>query len=77
MTMAKEQIKESTRCLLRKWPKDNGIPFPREVLEMLRNLKTKVRLRDKEKAQKTRPLTMANVGTPGEPQPNQTGQIPA
>ena len=37
----------------------------------------KVRSRDEEKAWKTRPLTTVNVGTPGEPTPNQTGQIPA
>ena len=77
MTMTLEQIEENSQHLLHKWPKDNRIPFPREVLEMLRDLKTKVRLKDKEKAQKTRPLTMENVGTPGEPKPNQTGQIPA
>ena len=59
-----EQIKENTQCLLHEWPKDDGISFPREVLEMLKDLKMKVGLRDDEKAQKTRPLTMA--GPPAE-----------
>ena len=77
MTVTSEQIEENMRWLLHEWLKDDGILFPREVLEMLRNLKMKVRSRDEEKARKTRPLTTVNVGTPGEPKPNQTGQIPA
>ena len=60
MTMTSEQIEENTRCLLHEWPKDDGIPFPREVLDMLETLKTRVRSRDKEKAWKTAPLTMAD-----------------
>ena len=60
MTMTLEQIKEKTRHLLCEWLKDNGIPFPREILKMLRNLKTRVRSKDEEKTQRTGSLTMAN-----------------
>ena len=52
-TMTLEQIKENTRRLLREWPQDNGIPFPREILEVLRDLKLKVRARDAKKNQIT------------------------
>ena len=50
MTVA--QIEENSRCLLREWLKDDGIPFPREVLNMLEDLNRKVRTRD-EKREKT------------------------
>ena len=60
MTVTLEQIEENMRHLLHEWPKDDGIPFPREVLDTLEELKAKVRSRDEEKAQKTKPLTMAN-----------------
>ena len=49
MTMTLEQIKENIRCLLCEWLKDNGIPFPREVLGMLEDLKRKVRTRDEKR----------------------------
>ena len=49
VTMMLEQIEKNTQCLLHKWPKDNGIPLPNEVLGVLDNIKTKVRARDKEK----------------------------
>ena len=49
VTVTLEQVKEKTRCLLHKWPKDDGILFPREVLDMLETLKVKVRSRDEEK----------------------------
>ena len=75
--MTLERNKENTQHLLHEWPKDDDVLFPREVLDMLETLKVKVRLRDKEKAWKTRPLTTVNVGTPGELKPNQTGKIPA
>ena len=60
VTVTSEQIKENTRRLLHEWPKDDGILFPREVLDMLETLKVKVRLSDKEKTRKTEPLTMAS-----------------
>ena len=60
VTVMLEQIEEKTQCLLCEWPKDSGIPFPKEVLEMLRDLKTKVKIRDNERARKTRSLTMAD-----------------
>ena len=60
VTVTLEQIEEKTRRLLCEWPKDDGIPFPKEVLEMLRDLKTKIMIRDEERTQKTEPLTMAN-----------------
>ena len=44
---------------------------------MLDNLKAKVRTRDEERVQNTRPLTMADVETPGEPKPNQMEENPA
>ena len=50
MTVMLEQIEEKNRRLLHEWPKDNGIPFPKEVLEMLRVLKTKIKIRDNERA---------------------------
>ena len=60
MTVMLEQIEENARCLLHKWPKDDGILFPTEVLDMLEDLRTKVKTRDEEKARKTIPLTMAD-----------------
>ena len=50
-TVTLEQIDENTRCLLREWPKDNGIPFPREILKILQDLKLKVRAQDEKRAQ--------------------------
>jgi hypothetical protein len=41
-----EQIDENSRRLLREWPKEDGIPFLRENLEMLRDLKLKVLAQD-------------------------------
>ncbi|KIM77755.1 hypothetical protein PILCRDRAFT_91035 [Piloderma croceum F 1598] len=37
-TVTLEQIDENTRRLLREWPKDDGIPFPMEILKVLRDL---------------------------------------
>ena len=37
--------------MLREWPKDNGIPFPREILKILQDLKSKVRAQDEKRAQ--------------------------
>ena len=48
-TVTLEQIDENTRRLLREWPKDNGTPFPMEILEVLRDLKLRVRAQDAEK----------------------------
>ena len=50
VTVTLEQIEEKTQCLLHEWLKDDGIPFPKEVLEMLRDLKTKIKIRDNERA---------------------------
>ena len=58
-----KQIEENTQCLLREWPKDDGIPFPTEVLDMLNDLRMKVRSRDEERARKIKPLTMADPPT--------------
>ena len=49
VTVILEQIEENTQHLLCEWPKDDGIPFPNEVLGMLDSLKTEVKARDKEK----------------------------
>jgi hypothetical protein len=48
-TVTLQQIDENTRRLLREWPKDDGIPFPMEILEVLRDLKLKVLARDAER----------------------------
>ena len=48
-TVTLEQIDKNTRRLLWEWPKDNGTPFPIEILEVLRDLKLRVRARDVEK----------------------------
>jgi hypothetical protein len=48
-TVTVEQIDENSRRLLREWPKEDGIPFPREILETLRDLKLKVLARDAER----------------------------
>jgi len=45
-TVTLEQIDKNTRQLLREWPKDNGTPFLMEILEVLRDLKLRVRARD-------------------------------
>ena len=74
MTVTLEQIEENARCLLHEWPKDNGVPFPMEVLDMLNDLRTKVRSRDEEKVWKTGPLTMADP--PGEIAARQTNAVP-
>ena len=37
--------------MLREWPKDNRILFPREILKILQDLKSKVRAQDKKRAQ--------------------------
>ena len=50
-TVTLEQINENTHHLLREWPKDNRILFPREILKILQDLKSKVRARDKKRAQ--------------------------
>ena len=50
VTVMLEQIKEKTRRLLHEWLKDDGIPFPKEVLKMLRDLKMKIKIRDNERA---------------------------
>jgi hypothetical protein len=42
-TVTLKQIDENTRRLLREWPKDDGIPFPMEILKVLRDLKLRVR----------------------------------
>ena len=52
VTVMLEQTEENAQCLLHEWPKDDSVPFPTEVLDMLNDLRTKVRSRDKEKAQK-------------------------
>src|ERR1700733_161808 len=48
-TVTLKQIDENTRQLLWEWPKDNGTPFTMEILEVLRDLKLRVRARDAEK----------------------------
>ena len=48
-TVTPEEIDENCRRLLQEWPKEDGIPFPREILETLRDLKLKVLARDAEK----------------------------
>src|SRR5882762_2451917 len=48
-TVTLKQIDEHSRRLLREWPKEDGIPFPREILEMLRDIKLKVLARDAER----------------------------
>ena len=55
-TVTLEQIDENTRRLLWEWPKDNGTPFPMEILEVLRDLKLRVRARD---AKKTHAATVS------------------
>ena len=50
VTVMLEQIEEKTQCLLHEWLKDDGIPFPKEVLKMLRDLKMKIKIRDNERA---------------------------
>ena len=50
VTVMLEQIEEKTRRLLHEWLKDDGIPFPKEVLKMLRDLKMKIKIRDNERA---------------------------
>src|ERR1700683_3365882 len=69
-TVTLEQIDENTRRLLREWPKDNGTPFPMEILEVLRDLKLRVRARDVEKmisatvSEATKTATAAAICTP-------------
>lgn len=45
-TVTLKQIVENTQQLLREWPKDNGTLFLMEVLEVLMDLKLRVRARD-------------------------------
>jgi hypothetical protein len=48
-TVTLEQIDKHSRRLLQDWPKEDGIPFPREILETLRDIKLKVLARDAKK----------------------------
>jgi hypothetical protein len=48
-TVTLEQIDENSHQLLQEWPKEDGIPFSREILETLRDLKLKVLAQDAEK----------------------------
>ena len=45
-TVTLEQIDENSCRLQRDWPKEDGIPFPAEILEMLRALRVAVITRD-------------------------------
>ena len=63
-TVTLEQINENTHHLLREWPKDNGILFPREILKILQDLKSKVRARDEKRAQV--PVSPKPVNLPAE-----------
>jgi hypothetical protein len=63
-TVTLEQIDKNTRRLLREWPKDDGIPFPMEMLEVLRDLKLKVRARDEQRVRTATPLAPVDV-SPG------------
>jgi hypothetical protein len=62
-TATLEQIDENTWRLLREWPKDNGTPFPMEILEVLRDLKLRVRARDAEKTRSTTVSVTTNTDT--------------
>ena len=64
-TVTLEQIDENTRRLLREWLKDNGIPFPREILKILQDLKSKVRVQDEKRAQVPVSLKPANLPAEG------------
>ena len=63
VTVTLAQIEENTRRLLCEWPKDDSVPFPTEVLDMLNDLRMKVRSRDEERARKIKPLMMADPPT--------------
>ena len=63
-TVTLEQVDENTHHLLREWPKDDGIPFPREILRVLQDLKLKVRAQEK-RAQVTVSPTPANLPAEG------------
>jgi hypothetical protein len=64
-TMTLEQIDENTRRPLQEWPKDNGTPFPMEILEVLRDLKLRVRAQDAEKTCSTTVSVATSTDTAG------------
>ena len=45
-TITLELIEETTQWLLQEWPKEDGIPFPSEVFQTLKDLKLKVWAQD-------------------------------
>jgi hypothetical protein len=64
-TVTLEQIDENTWRLLREWPKDNGTPFLMEILEVLRDLKLRVKARDVEKMCSTTVSVATSTDTAG------------
>ena len=67
VTVTVVQIEENLRCLLCEWPKDDRVPFPRDVLEMLEDLKKKVRTRDEKRKKTSKEETMRERCTDAHP----------
>src|ERR1700683_3780334 len=64
-TVTLEQIDENTQRLLQEWPKDNGTPFPMEIVEVLRDLKMRVMAGDAEKMCSATVSVATNTDTAG------------
>src|ERR1700683_1752040 len=62
-TMTLTQIDENSCRLQQDWPKEDGIPFPAEILQMLRALKVAVTKRDAERSTVITPVQTAQTGS--------------
>src|SRR6202034_2967681 len=63
------QIDENSCRLQRDWHKEDGIPFPAEILETLRALKVTVISRDAKRSTVITPIWTVQVASPESTQP--------
>src|SRR6266436_4442511 len=68
-TVTLEQIDENSCRLQRDWPKEDGIPFPAEILETLRALRAAVIIRDARRSTVITPVRTVQVVSPESTQP--------
>ena len=68
-TVTLEQIDDNSYRLQRDWPKEDGIPFPAEMLEMLRALRVAVTKQDAERSTVITPVQTVQIGPPESMQP--------
>jgi hypothetical protein len=64
-----EELKQTSQRLQRDWPKEDGIPFPAEILETLRGLKAAVITRDAKRSTVITPVRTVQGASPDSTQP--------